>query len=46
MDRPGTSAGTTKVRELENELKNEQKLKKKLADEVESLKKEIYKSNF
>ena len=46
MDRPGTSAGNNKVRELENELKNEQKLKKKLADEVESLKKEIYKSNF
>jgi uncharacterized protein YlxW (UPF0749 family) len=46
MERPGTSAGTNKVRELENELKNEQKLKKKLADEIESLKKEIYKSNF
>jgi uncharacterized protein YlxW (UPF0749 family) len=46
MDRPGTSAGTNKVRELENELRNEQKMKKKLADEVESLKKEIFKYNF
>lgn len=46
MDRPGTSAGLNKVKELENELVSEKKLKKRLEDEVESLKKEICKSNF
>ena len=46
MDRPGTSAGPSKVKELESELRNEQKQNKRLADEVESLKKEICKQNF
>jgi len=46
MDRPGTSAGVNKVKELEIELVSEKKLKKRLEDEVESLKKEICKSNF
>ena len=46
MDRPGTSAGLNKVKELESELRNEQKQNKRLADEVESLKKEICKQNF
>ena len=46
MDRPGTSAGLNKVKELENELRNEQRQNKRLTDEVDSLKKEISKQNF
>lgn len=46
MDRPGTSAGLNKVKELENELRNEQRQNKRLTEEVDSLKKEISKQNF
>jgi len=46
MDRPGTSAGLNKVKELENELRNEYRQNKRLTEEVDSLKKEISKQNF
>lgn len=39
-----TASGmNNKTRELENQLKEEQRTKKRLADEVESLKKELHK---
>ena len=47
MDRPMTaSQNNQRVRELENELRNEKRTQKRLADEIESLKMEITKSNF
>ena len=47
MERPSTAAGNNnKVRELENDLKNERKQQKRLQDEIESLKREIHKSQF
>ena len=47
MERPTTASQTNaQVRQLEEQLKNERKHQKKLADEIESLKKEIHKANF
>ena len=47
MERPTTAASSNhKIREIENELKNEKKTVKRLADEIDSLKREIHKQNF
>ncbi len=47
MERPQTAASSNRrVLELENELKNERKQQKRYVEEIESLKREIHKSNF
>ena len=47
MERPTTaSQNNARVAELEKELRNERRDQKRLLDEIESLKKEIHKSNF